>query len=406
MYAPPLVFAAFSRRWRSAGLLVLAAASLAALVACGGGGGDAAGDPPATAGNSVTLGAISGFGSVIVNGVRFDDSAATVVDDNGSSLGHSALKLGVQVEVEASNIDRSAGSGKATLFRVGSSLLGTVDAVDLAGATLSLLGQPVVVTATTVFDSSLPGGLAAVTVGAVLEVHAQYDSATAIWRATRVEPATGATAYRLKGIVTALDAAGQTFHIGSAVVNFASATGVPANLAVGSWVRAQLQTAPVAGQWVATRVDNGTRHIEDHSEAEVKGLISSFTSVTQFSVDGLAVDASAASFPDGQTGVVLGAKVEVRGAVVNGVLVASSVSLEHEEHEGHGSDFELHGAIGALDTVAKTFQLRGQTVNYAAVSSWRGVTEAQLANGLNLEVKASLSADGTQLLASDIHKED
>jgi hypothetical protein len=398
-------FLTLSRRWRSTGLLALASASLATLVACGG-GGDPANEVPPAAATSVTVGAISGFGSVIVNGVRFDDSSANVVDDSGHSLGRSALKLGAQVEVEASSIDRSGGTGKATLFRVGSSLLGLVDAVDVAGSTLSLLGQPVVVTATTVFDSSLSGGLSAVAVGAVLEVHAQYDSATATWRATRVEPAAGATAYRLKGIITALDTSAQTFSIGSTVVNYASATAVPANLAVGGWVRAQLDTTAVAGQWIATRVDNGTRHIEDHSEAEVKGLITSFSSATQFSINGLAVDASAASFPNGRTGVVLGALVEVRGAVVNGVLVATSVSLEHAEHEGSGHDFELHGALSALDTVAKTFVLRDQTVSYAAVSTWRGVTEAQLANGLNIEVKASLSADRTQLTASDIHKED
>jgi hypothetical protein len=59
------------------------AALLAAVVAaCGGGGGSTPPDSnPPPAASSFTSGAISGFGSVIVNGVRFDDSGAEVVDD-------------------------------------------------------------------------------------------------------------------------------------------------------------------------------------------------------------------------------------------------------------------------------------------------------------------------------------
>ncbi|MDH5540523.1 MAG: hypothetical protein OEY03_14070, partial [Rhizobacter sp.] len=53
------------------------------LVACGGGGSSA---PPAGASaSSFTAGPITGFGSVIVNGVRFDDSSASISDDDGNS---------------------------------------------------------------------------------------------------------------------------------------------------------------------------------------------------------------------------------------------------------------------------------------------------------------------------------
>lgn len=381
----------------------------ALLVACGGGGDaapESAGGGGATALSSFTSGAISGFGSVIVNGVRFDDSSASVVDDNGNRLSHDDLKLGAHVEVEASSIDRSAGTGTASLFRISSGLLGPVGSVDVAGGTLTVLGQAVRVSTTTVYDSGLSGGLAAVASGDVLEVHGRYDSASAAWQATRLERKTSVSAYRLRGSVAALDSSAKTFSIGSAVVNYASAASVTSSLANGVQVRVALQTTASGGQWIATRVDAGGRQASDASEAEVKGLITSWTSATQFSVDGLVVDASAASFPEGQSGVVLGAFVEVEGRISGGVLVATKVHLEDRHAEGQGEDFELHGTLSALDTTAKTFLLRGQTVSYGAVTDWRKLTEAELVNGLKIEVKASLSSDGATLLASRIQRED
>lgn len=65
-------------------LFTLAASGALLLAACGGGGG---GEPPRAQASSFTSGAITGFGSVIVNGVRFDDAAAELVDEDGQRLG-------------------------------------------------------------------------------------------------------------------------------------------------------------------------------------------------------------------------------------------------------------------------------------------------------------------------------
>lgn len=397
---------------RGARLLpAVGSAALLAIVvaACGGGGGSTPPDtnpPPATA-SSFTSGAISGFGSVIVNGVRFDDSGAEVVDDDGGRHGRDDLKLGAQVEVEASSIDRAAGHGVATRIRFGSELVGPVSAVDLAGQSLMMLGQQVVIGARTVFDGSLSSGLASVQVDQVLEVHAQLDAAQGVYRATRIELAGAPSEFKLRGLVAALDSVGHTFQMGAATINYASAAEVTPQLANGARVRVRLQTAMVGGQWIATRVDSGERHHEDHSEAEMTGLITAWTSATAFSLDGLSVDASNASFPDGQAGVVLGAKVEVEGAIVNGVLVATKVHVEDEEQEHErGEDYELHGVLTAVDTTAHTFTLRGVVVAYTEATTWRDLAESGLAIGVKVEVKGNLAADGTRLDATRISRED
>ena len=85
--------------WSKSGAWGLAAVSLAALAACGGGGG---GDANAATPSNFAQGSIEGFGSIIVNGVRYDETQARVSSDEGATLASEALKLGMVVEVLAS----------------------------------------------------------------------------------------------------------------------------------------------------------------------------------------------------------------------------------------------------------------------------------------------------------------
>jgi len=117
------------------GTLRTGLAALAALLitaGCGGGGGDV----PATTtqGRAVTQGTITGFGSIIVNGIRFDESAAQVIDDDGQAHDRNELKLGMNVEVESSRIDRRSMSAKASRVRFGAAIVGPVSAIS-AGTT-------------------------------------------------------------------------------------------------------------------------------------------------------------------------------------------------------------------------------------------------------------------------------
>lgn len=387
----------------------LAACVLALLAACGGGGGDAT-DPPVAAGTSYTAGAITGFGSVIVNGVRFDDSGAEIEDEDGGRHGADDLKLGAQVEVVASSIDREAGTGVATRIRFGSEIKGPVEAVDVAAGRLTVLGQTVIVTPRTVFDDRLAGGLAGVAVDALVEVHGQYDAAQSAVVATRIEREDSTSEYKLRGELHSLDTAARSFRIGDALIRYDDTTRLDTALAHGARVKVRLQTTRVDGAWVATRVQGGRSGLDDgdHVEAEVTGRITAWTSATAFSVDGLPVDASTATFREGQAGVLLGALVEVEGRIENGVLIATKVHLEDEdddsEHE-RGEDYELHGAISGLDTAAGVFTLRGVVVTFGSFTVFHDMQPADLRDGLDVEVKGRLSSDGTRVEATHIEAE-
>ena len=376
-----------------------------ALVAgCGGGGSSVSSGSGAAPTSSFAAGPITGFGSVIVNGVRFDDSKATVTDDDGSASTKDALKLGMTAEVHGGGVSDDGTGRRANAGEIsfGSALVGPVSAIDATAKTLTILGQKVLVLDTTVLDARLVGGFAGITVGALLEVHGTTDATTGAITATRLEPTAAAAGFKIRGIVANLSTTAKTFTIGGTLISYASVTAVPENLANGLFVRVRLQTAQVAGAWVATRLSAAGPHVADADEAELRGSITAFTSSASFSVNGIPVDASAATFPDGKTGIVLGAQVEVEGTSSNGVVIAKKVSIETHEAR-HAEGFELHGAITAIDTTGKTFVLRGITVSYAATTiEFKHGTAATLAVNVQLEVRGTLSADGTMLQATRI----
>jgi len=379
----------------------------ALLAACGGGGSDSSSSSSDTA-TAYSSGPITGFGSVIVNGVRFDDSSARITDDDDVALGRDELRLGMTAEIQGAGVatDSLGRHGRALAIRIGNEIVGPVSAVDATAKTLTALGQTVDVTDNTLFGERITGGLAGITVGTVVEVNGALNVTTGHYTATRIDVRPNASYFRLRGVIAGLDTTAKTFKIGDALISYAglSTSDVFASLANGLLVRVRLQTTQVAGAWVATRIAGGVRKIEDQDQAEIHGLISAFTSATQFSVNGIVVDATNATFPNGQAGVVLGARVEVEGKAVGGVIVASKVQIE-DEREVHIRGFELHGNITTIDTTLKTFVLRGVTVNYAGTVVYKDGTEANLVVGAQVEVKGMLNLDGKTLAAARIEFE-
>jgi hypothetical protein len=374
---------------------------LSALMLLGGCGGGV--DTGGT--GSFSSGPITGFGSVIVNGVRYDDTMASVQDDEGTSRASSELRLGMMVEIDASPVITDVGglSATARTIRFGSEIVGPVGSVDVAGGSLVALGQTVRVNADTVFDESLVGGLAGVTVGRVIEVHGLFDPASGSYTATRVDPKATALLYKLRGIVGQLDTTARTFRIAGQTINYAGVApaDLPDPLLNGRFVRISVLTTQVAGQWIAVAVRAGVRPLVDRREARLEGRISAFTSASQFSVNGIVVDASGASFPDGIGGVVLGARVEVEGAVQGGVVIAREVGIQTDD-KLRARGFELIGLVSAVDTAAKSLVLRGVTINYAFTLRYDNGTEADLAAGRRIYVRGLLSADRTRVVSTRI----
>jgi hypothetical protein len=346
-------------------------------------------------------GPITGFGSVIVNGVRFDDSSASVVDGDGVARSRDALRLGMTVEIDGTDI--AGTTGVATRIRYDSDLLGLVDTpVDPATGGFTLLGQRVLVDTATVFDESV-GGLVALRKGQMLEVYAVFDPAAASYRATRVGAAAAAATPHVRGLVAQADTSARTLRIGDVGYSYGSASGVPADIGAGQYVRLNLSSSqPSGGRYGVQAFGNAVPTLPDSDKASLKGLISSFVSARSFSVNGRPVDASAASFSNGSAGLAVGVRVEVEGAVRSGVLKAAKVAIDSDAQHGNQT-FELHGAITAVNAAQKTLVLRGITVSTARGDLvYANGTAAALAVGRQVEVKGRLSSDGLRIDATSI----
>lgn len=394
---------------RRAGLLTLLGSALA-LAGCGGGGSDVAGLSSGGTG-SFSVGPITGFGSIIVNGVRFDDFTAIVSDDDGGTHDRSELKLGMMVVVTGSTVTRSSVAGDsatASTIVFGSELQGPISAIDTNLQTLTVLGQTVAITGSTIFDvSTISGGLAALAVNDIVEVHGVVNQVSNTIQATLIEKKSSPDVFKIQGLISNLDAGAMQFDIGAIRISYLSTPVdevrvTPANgVLVRVRLTAVLPPAAAPAEWTATRIRPPENHAnESRDEAEVEGSITAFTSAAQFSINGLAVDASNATFPDG-TALAPGMRVEVRGRLSAGVLIADVVEIENET-EVDEREFQLTGVMSSLNTTAQTFVLRGVTVDYSGNPEFRAGTVANLADERTVEVRGTVSSDGTRIVATRI----
>ena len=389
-------------RWLTRGWLgALALSLLAALTiaACGGGSDSAAVGSGGT--GSFSVGTITGFGSVIVNGQRYDDSSASVSDEEGPRS-RADLRLGMVVTVQGSISD--TGSATASSIVIDSDLLGPVDvgSISTGNNTFAVLGQKVVVTAGTVFDAALPMGLSSLRAGQTLEVYGFLNPVANELQASLVQPSSAPGKYKISGNVSSLDSGARTFQIGSATVSYAGLSGADIPQANGVFAKVRLSTG-AAGVRQATGLRMNNMVVADRQNAEVEGLVAAFSSPTQFSVGNVRVDARNASFPNGTTGLGLGARVEVKGALTAGTLLARLVKLQDPKAE---KQIELKGSVTALDTTAKTFVLRGVAVTYAGAVQYEKGSLADLRNGAKVEIKGRIATNSAMVIATRIEFSD
>lgn len=316
--------------------LICIAAVTTQLVACGGGGTtvagiDARGTPARV--SIVSKGTITGFGSIVVNGVRYDTDGATIEVD-GEPGTESDLKVG-QVVVVQGTIEEDGSAAAATSVAFDDLVEGPVTAINNAMNTLTVLGQSVIVDADTSFDDSIsPPSIDGIFVNDIVEVSGFFLADGRI-SATRIEKELPGGEFEVTGVVSGLTAT--TFRINNLIVDFGRAqldnfpNGTPEN---GQLVEAK-GNPPLGGngELVATRVEfkSGDLPAADGDRAEVEGFITRFVSATDFDVEGVSVTTDASTTFVNGTGadLALNRKVEVEGVVnASGVLVASKIEIK------------------------------------------------------------------------------
>lgn len=391
-----------------------AGAVLTTLLACGGGSTDSD-DPAAAAGSRpvVASGAISGFGSVFVNGIRFDTSAAEIEID-GARGTESDLRVGQMVRIEGRlNSDGSGGSASRIDRR--DIVEGPVQSVDVAAGSLVVLGQTVNVDENTSFDDRLGGNsLAAVTVGSTVEVSGLRDAQGDI-RATRIEPQRAGDDFEVLGTVAAHDAVSRRFRIEALTVDYRTAQLDDLSggaIADGLLVEVHGTTLDAGGALVATRVEGKRPGIgaDDDDEARVAGVITRFVSPADFDVSGQAVTTDAATRFEGGSAanLALNVNVQVEGTIDGAVLRASKVKFQTR------TDVRVSATVDSVDAANRSFTVlgilvlttSGTRVEDKTDAQLRPFTVADLRAGDFVEVRGTTGATANSIAASRVERDD
>lgn len=392
----------FKTTFKPYGLGALLASTLGILVACGGTAGGSGGLAGVGSGGS---GYVTGFGSVIVDGIRYDDNLLDETNrievestDSNSTLAGTRKSLGLGQRVEL-NLN---GGTVISKIRVESDLVGFVTQVP-TGNTFEVAGQRVVINTNSGAGpiTFLEGfsSLSSLTTNDRVEVHGVINNSTAgsnsSIQASRIEllpssnSTTGATitATKVSGIasgVTSVNSAsgtGTQLNLGNLTIFIpanASVTPTGGTLRNGAKVKVFSTTAPQNGRLTANavRIEQIQNSVEDYRFSGI--VTSSSPSARTFVVDGLTVDGFRLEFQP-----LTGQSVQVRGSLNASTQVLSATELR--VNDPSLSTIELKGSI--INFVSNSdFTVRNTRVNAGGLGTLSG-----LSNGVFVEVKGTVS---------------
>jgi len=351
----------------------------AALSACGGGGSSTAALPGGGGTGLYAQGSISGFGSVIVNGITFNDVQAQVWLD-GMAASSADLRLGMVAEIEG---ERGLDLTMATASRIDvwSIAHGVISLV--GGSDFVVSGMTIQTTARTVFDGVT--AFSQLHSGQIVTVWGLQASADGnVWQATRVAIQPASAQMVSSGRV--VRAADQQLLLNAWVLTGSKVS----ELTVGGMVRIDGVPSADGRSWEVTRVRSLAAIAVNPSEGqvEIEGFVTAPPSGNRFTMGNIEVDISNASFnPVGAT-LTLGARVEIYGNWVSGILKANEVEFEDEQPEHLA---EIHGSISSFSSIAD-FIVRGQRCDASSAEISHGKA-SDLGAGVTVKVRGTAAGD-------------
>jgi len=394
-------------------------ATILIVSACGGSSGGSTPTPPPPGGDPVggitrtglafSSGPVTAFGSVVVNGIHYDTSAANFTND-GQAATQADLAVGDIVIVKGT-IDDDNTNAVAESVDFDDNVEGPITAgsINTTAGSLIVMGQLVIVGATTSYDDSIsPASLDGLVDDDIIEVSGHVESNGTI-HATRIEDKPAGGEFEITGTVTAAPLGAMTFEIGNLTVDFSDVQMLedfPGSRPVetGDLVEAKgsLNTPTLLK---ATSVEfKGDRLLgDDGDHMENEGFITSYESDLDFEVSNhvmVSCGAGCTVTTEDRAGGTLGLnlKVEVKGEYDGGVLVATSVDirlgnavrvtalLEEASVVGNTGSLILMGATFNVDKRTRFEDKSGQAVEISSID--------QLGMGDYLEVRGQEDGSG------------
>ena len=378
------------------------------LISCGsgGGGGMTAGGGIGGTG-IISQGAVSAFGSIFVNGTEFDTSNAEIIV-NGDEIGVGDeivldnLDIGRVVTVEATgNLDDISAVAVRVIYN--DNVRGPVESIyidptDPTTKEIVVLGQIVIINVVTKLKGTSFDTIAQ---NDLVEVSGLVDDTGAI-RATFLEK-TGefmpGNVVGVTGFIVNLDTNLKTFEINNLRVDYSLILSgdLPQGFADGLLVEVEGTLDATGGEMRAASIELGDEIGDGNSDQiEVLGFVTDISSAFEFSVGNQVVRFDATTlFVDGTAAdILLGAKLEAEGRLVDGILFAAEI-------EFWGPDqIEVEGFV--TDIVSDTeFTVGLQLVQTDVDTVFDGGTPDDIVPGVLLEIKGVPVDIDHNVLAAD-----
>jgi hypothetical protein len=333
---------------------------MASLAGCGGSSGsDTVSQPPPPPPSAIaktTVGQITGFGSIYVNGVEYDTAGAAYVVDDANASSDSALAVGMVVNVQGSvNPDGKTGSAESVSYD--DDIEGIVedlatDPDDMNVKTFVVMGVPIQADKNrTNFEGEDDPAFSFDTImnGDNVEVSGEYSD---VLLASYIEKQDAADdEFEAKGTVDLYDGSDQFVLIlrnGSTLnVTLAAGAEIPdAGVMDGQYVEVEGTIPdPVAAPdaFLASKVeveDEDRIDDDDEDEVEIKGILTYNADTVSWSVKDVQLafgdntEYSPETLEDGIADLSAdGLYVEVEGQYVDEVLQVREIEIEEDELE-------------------------------------------------------------------------
>jgi len=356
-------------------------------------------------GSASASGTVTGFGSIIVNGKRFETEAASVsIDDQPSSqcavspTNRCGLQEGMTVKVSGSF---NGSTNRAANIVQEDTLEGPITSVDVTNSQFAVLGQTVLVDDTTKFDSVV--SLNNLLPGQLVEVSG-FVKSDGVIAASFIErkPGTGCSAIcEVKGTVRNHNAGLATFQIGGLTVIYDSATLI------------NDMPVPTGSNWNGIFVEvkgtgfdaTTTTLTATKVEPENEGI---GNVVDEFEVEGFVTQAGTPNgniidFTIDTTPVRTTANTEFRGGTVDEIVVGAKMSAEGRfdgttliaRHVKFHESVRLEGDIETIGTNSLTLKgLPGITVTVNSQTEFKANGGATINNLSDLAINNHIRVRG------------
>ena len=362
-------------------------------------------------GTGISTGRITGFGSIYVNGIRYNVDQAEFYRNGAKVSGQNLFNVGEFITITGVN-SNDGSNGTAAKVNFDSLITGEITAIAVNSTTIEVMGQTVQTDDLTVLHGFTQ--LTELALGNIVEISGTRNAegiitATSITRLHTIYPNDGSV-LRLEGTISGLNTDQHSFQLGDLTVDYSISRleGLLPNQTLQNGFYVQVETQQVVqGSWVIA----STLHIKPQSTTfppntivRMEGIVTAVQSNTAFTLNKQPVIITSTTVLEdfSLNQLVTDIAIEVEGTIdANGNLLASRM---HLRQANDAQVIHQAGIITALDTNQKTFVLQGQHFFVDNTSMLLGERDAinhhtpinfnALAIGMTIAVDAVLQNDG------------